>query len=125
MPDSLPLRVVVLGASHKPERYANQAVRLLHAKGHAVIPVNPTLDLIEGLPVVRRLGDIAGPVHTLSLYLGPARLEPLIDEILTLAPARVIFNPGTECRPLQQALERAGIPWIAGCTLVMLHTGAF
>ncbi|MFT5473484.1 MAG: putative CoA-binding protein, partial [Kiritimatiellia bacterium] len=30
--------VIVLGASAKPERYANQAVRLLVKHGHTVIP---------------------------------------------------------------------------------------
>jgi uncharacterized protein len=34
-------RVAVLGASHKPERYSNQAVRMLKEYGHTVIPVTP------------------------------------------------------------------------------------
>lgn len=35
------MNVAILGASIKPERYSNQAVRLLAEKGHAVFPSIP------------------------------------------------------------------------------------
>jgi hypothetical protein len=44
---------------------------------------------------------------------------------VALNPRRVIFNPGTESAPLQQALDEAGIEWLEACTLVMLRTGQF
>jgi predicted CoA-binding protein len=117
--------VAVLGASNNPERYSNMAVRRLREAGHHVIPVNPAFPAIEGLPVARSLGEIKEPVDTLTLYVGPQRLVPLTDEILRLAPKRVIFNPGTESPELAAALDRAGLPHVEGCTLVMLQTGQF
>jgi predicted CoA-binding protein len=42
-------RVVVLGASDKPERYSHQAVRLLLEYGHQVVPVHPSLHSVAGL----------------------------------------------------------------------------
>ena len=117
--------VAVLGASNNPERYANMAVRRLREAGHHVIPVNPALDTIEGLPVAQSLGDIADPIDTLTLYIGPQRSAPMIDDILRLAPKRVIFNPGTESQDLAAALDRANIPHLKACTLVMLQTGQF
>ncbi|WP_457668408.1 CoA-binding protein [Thiolapillus sp.] len=117
---------VVLGATNKPERYANQAIRLLKEKGYSnITPVHPKLANSEGLPVTNRLVDIKQPVDTLTLYVGTARLQPMIDDILRIQPRRVIFNPGTESAPLQQALDQAGIPWEEACTLVLLRTGQF
>ncbi len=118
-------RVVVLGASHKPERYANQAIRLLLEHGHAVVPVHPRLDMAEGLPVVHALGEISGGVDTLTLYVGPERSAPLADAIVKLRPGRVIFNPGTESATLEAHLDAAGIPHERACTLVLLRTGQF
>jgi predicted CoA-binding protein len=117
--------VAVLGASNNPERYSNMAVRRLRDAGHQVIPVNPALEKIEDLPVVKSLGDITDPVDTLTLYVGPQRSTPMIDAILRLAPKRVIFNPGTESEELATALDRAHIPHFEACTLVMLQTGQF
>ncbi|MEJ5189533.1 MAG: CoA-binding protein [Breznakiellaceae bacterium] len=117
--------VVVLGASDNPERYSYRAVRELQKHGFPVIPVNPTLSSIEGLPVVPRLADISEKVDTLTIYLSEKRSTPLIPEILTLRPGRVILNPGAENPVLEKALSEAGIPWLHACTLVLLSTGRF
>jgi len=122
---SAPQTVAVLGASNNPDRFSNMAVRRLREAGHRVIPVNPALTDIEGLPVAQSLADINEPVDTLTLYVGPQRSTPMIDDILRLAPKRVIFNPGTESEDLAAALDRAGIPHLEACTLVMLQTGQF
>jgi len=52
-------------------------------------------------------------------------IKPLIPEIVALSPKRVILNPGTESPELMKALTDASIPFIEGCTLVMLATGQF
>jgi predicted CoA-binding protein len=120
-----PQTVAVLGASNNPERYSNMAVRRLRDAGHRVIPVNPSLEKIEDLPVTKALAVIKDPIDTLTLYVGPQRSTPMIADILRLAPRRVIFNPGTESEELAAALDRADISHVAACTLVMLQTGQF
>lgn len=117
--------VAVLGASRKPERYSNKAVRLLLEHGHRVIPVHPAIEEIEHLPVVHALEHIVDPVDTLTVYLSPAISTPLQADILRLKPRRVIFNPGTENPELKRALERDGIAVEEACTLVLLNTGQF
>ena len=117
--------VVVLGASNKPLRYSNQAIRLLLEKGYRVTPVHPKQEIIEGLAVAPDLRAVSQPVDTLTLYVGPQRLAPLIDEVIALRPGRVIFNPGTESKELMQKVEHAGIPWLEACTLVLLRIGTF
>ena len=117
--------VVVLGATPKAGRYAHQALLMLQQQGYKITPVHPKIEVIEGLPVVHKVEEITEPVDTLTLYVGPARLKPLIPALVQLRPARVIFNPGTESPELQQALDQAGIAWEEACTLVLLRTGQF
>lgn len=118
-------RVVVLGASVKPARYSNQAIRLLLEKGHQVIPVHPVLNEVCGLPVAASLDAVAPPVDTLTMYVGPQVSTPLAGAILRLRPGRVIFNPGSENPELETVLRAAAIPWEHACTLVLLRTGQF
>lgn len=117
--------VAVLGASPKPERYSNQAIRLLAGFDYRPIPVNPAYDEVEGLTCFPDLSAVGKPVHTVTVYLGPARSTPLIDEILAANPQRIIMNPGAENEELAAAASGAGIEVVEGCTLVMLRTGLF
>jgi predicted CoA-binding protein len=117
--------VAVLGASPKPERYSNQAVKLLKEHGYRVIPIHPTLSAIEGLPTANGLDRIGEPVDTLSVYVGPERSRAMIEKIVALNPRRVILNPGTESPELETRLDQAGIRHIKACTLLLLRTGQF
>ncbi|MCK5806108.1 MAG: CoA-binding protein [Lentisphaeria bacterium] len=117
--------VVVLGASPKPERYSNQAVRLLLEKGHRVIPVHPAVDKIESLPVVRNLAEVETTVDTVTIYVSAAISSGLQNELLRLAPQRVLFNPGAENPSLQDALRERGVRVQEACTLVLLKTDQF
>jgi len=94
-------------------------------QGYHVTPMHPKVAEIEGLRVANDFDAVDQPVHTLTLYVGTERLTPQIDDIVAMSPKRVIFNPGTESVPLQQALDKAGIEWFEACTLVMLRTDQF
>lgn len=118
-------RVAVLGASKKAERYSNKAIVLLKEHGHDVIPIHPIEERIEDLTVSHSLKEIEGNLDTLTVYVGPRHIGPLVDEIVALKPGRVILNPGTESEELESALKTSGIPYLEACTLVLLKTGQF
>jgi len=119
------LPIVVLGASNKPHRYAFKALKMLQEYGYQVLPVHPKLENIDGLVVKHKLSQILTPVDTLTLYVGPQRIGPLIADIINLNPSRVILNPGTESDELELALVHNEIPFVKDCTLLMLEHGRF
>jgi predicted CoA-binding protein len=115
----------VLGASVKPERYSNKALRMLREHGHAVIPVHPLHKEIEGIPAVASVAELPREVDTVTMYLGPAASESVADALVALIPRRVIFNPGSESAPLEERLRQAGVEVERACTLVLLQTGQY
>ena len=118
-------KVVILGASNRPDRYAYKAFSTLRKYGHEPVPVHPVLSEIEGVPVVPDLPSVKGEIDTVTLYVNPKISEPLVDAMIALNPRRVIFNPGTESALLEERLETAGIVAEVACTLVLLETGQF
>ncbi len=118
-------RVVVLGASGNPERYSNMAVKRLLENGHTVVPVHPKLERIDDLAVTPNLGDVAGPVDTVTVYVSPQVSSAMTDALVALAPGRVIFNPGAENPELEATLAEHEIPTLRACSLVLLSTGQF
>lgn len=117
--------VVVLGASPKEDRYAYRAMQMLKSHGHRAIPVNPAFGEVLGEPCYKSVTDVPERIDTLTMYVGAARSEPLIPEILAVHPARIIFNPGAENEHLAAEAAAKGIEVVQGCTLVMLQTGTF
>ena len=118
-------RVAVLGASRKRQRYANRALRALRQHGYQVVPVTPAHDEVEGVPAAARLAEVRGRLDTVTVYVGPRHIGPLIDDLVAACPRRVILNPGTESAELERALEQHRIPYLEACTLVLLATGQF
>ncbi len=119
------MRVLIVGASAKPERYAHMAMVELRSKGHEVVLFNPGLEEIEGIPVKNSFDQITEPVDTVSLYVGPERLIPMIDQIISLKPKRIISNPGTETSEMRNRAQEAGIEYIEACTLMMSKSEQF
>lgn len=118
-------KVAVIGASPKPERYSNKAMKMLKEYGHTPLPVAPGQATIEGRKAFSSLKEIKEKVDTVTLYLGPSRQETVIKEILDIRPDRVIFNPDTENQAAADQLRQAGIQVIEACTLVLLKTNQF
>ena len=117
--------VAILGASPKPDRYAFRAFEMLREYGHKPVPINPAFEDILGEKCYPTLADAPKPIDTVTMYLGAARSNPLIDEIIAAKPQRIIMNPGAENPALAEKAEAAGIEVVEGCTLVMLGTGQF
>ena len=116
---------MIIGASPKPDRYANKAQRLLKEHGHTTVPINPIQENILGDKVLKKPSDYQGDIDTVTLYVRPERLDPILDDILSVKPKRVIFNPGTEDNHLQQRVRSAGVEALEACTLVLLNTGQY
>jgi predicted CoA-binding protein len=119
------MNVAVIGASDNPEKYSYMAVDLLRQKGHKVFPVHPKIKEIQGIPVYASIKDIPEPVHTVSLYISEQVSSGMADELVSVKPKRMIFNPGAENPALNAKASKAGIETINACTLVMLKTNQF
>ena len=116
---------LIIGASHKPHRFAFKALEALQAHQHSVLLFSPKGGEIAGLPVYSTLTSIDEAVDTVTLYVNPQRLSPLLSDIIALSPRRVIFNPGTESVEAYKRLKQAGIEPIVDCTLIMLQRDQF
>lgn len=117
------MKVLVIGASPKHDRYSYLAVQSLTRHGHEVIalgsrPSNEEFEIISGKPELEE-------IDTVTLYLNPRRQEEYYNYVVGLKPRRVIFNPGTENPEFESLLKQNGILPDQACTLVLLSTEQF
>jgi len=117
-------KTLVMGASTKPERYSNLAVRKLVENNIDTTAFGLGGGTVSGIQIKDKLEDFQN-IHTISLYLNPKNQREYYQKIMKMRPKRVIFNPGTENPGFQSMLTEAGIQVEEACTLVLLATGQY
>ena len=117
-------KTLVLGASTKPERYSNMAIKRLVANVIDVCAFGLQEGDVSGVAIDTELQPYKG-IHTVTLYLNPDRQKDYYDYIISLKPQRVIFNPGTENPDFYKILKAENISFEVACTLVLLSTNQY
>jgi predicted CoA-binding protein len=117
-------KTLVFGASLKPNRYSNLAIHRLVDSGVETLAYGLREGEVSGVNISNNLDKI-NDIHTITLYINPKRQEEYYNSIISLAPERVIFNPGTENQEFYKLLENSGIEVDIACTLVLLGTGQY
>lgn len=112
---------LVIGASSNPDRYSYKAIKLLRHFGHPVYAIGNKADSLDDIEITTE--QIAfKDVDTVTLYINPTIQSSYKAYIYSLAPKRIIFNPGTENPQFMQEAESRGIACEEACTLVLLNT---
>ena len=117
-------KVLILGASTNPERYAYKAAEKLTANKFKIIPVGIKKGDLFG-ESIDTSKTIFKDIHTVTLYVGSTNQKEWYNYIIQTKPTRVIFNPGTENLEFQSMLTEEGIEFEEACTLVLLNLKAF
>lgn len=117
-------KTLILGASNNPDRYSFLALNKLKNYGHDVVAIGNKEAEVNGIQIQKSTLHHEG-IDTVTLYLNPTNQKPYYDYILSLAPKRIIFNPGTENTELVKLAREKGIETAYACTLVMLSTGQY
>ena len=117
-------KTLVLGASIRPERYANRAIISLVDKGHSVIAIGHDTGEVAGVKIKNKAIPLKN-IDTVTLYLNPRNQVEYYNYIIEARPKRVVFNPGTENPQFYQLLELNNIEVDVACTLILLATNRY
>ncbi len=79
-----PRRIAVVGCSPDPTRDSHRIALLLQAKGHPVIPVNPTASQILGETCYASLRDVPVPVDMVDIFRRADQAGAVVDEAVAI-----------------------------------------
>lgn len=117
-------KTLVIGASTKPDRYSNMAIRKLTNYKHETVAFGLREGEVNGVTIDTDLKPYQN-IDTVTLYLNPKRQEQYYAYIVGLKPKRIIFNPGTENPEFYSILKENSIDFEIACTLVLLSTNQY
>jgi predicted CoA-binding protein len=113
------VRVALVGASEARHKYGNIILRDLLRKGYSVLPVNPSLAEVEGLPCYPDLAAVPGPIHIVDFVVPPAVATAVTAALPTGAAEVLWYQPGAFERATVAAAQGRGAEVVAGpCIMV-------
>ena len=73
-------RLAVVGVSRNPKDFTRTLFRELRDRGYDVVPVNPNLAEVEGLPCLPRFQDASPPVEGVLLMTHPSGTDLVVRD---------------------------------------------
>ncbi len=109
----------VVGASSNEKKYGNIIFKNLVSRGYKVYPVNPRLDLLDGVKVYPSVTSIPEKVDVVDVVIPPKMTEDLVKECQTLGITRVWMQPGAESDTAVKYCKENGIEVVYGVCVMM------
>lgn len=107
-----PKKIAVIGLSDNPIRPSHGVAKYLMDNGFEIIPVNPTIKEVFGLPAFASLSDIPNlqEIDIIDVFRQPEAVPAIVDEILSLSIKPVIWlQEGVISPEAKEKAEQAGL----------------
>jgi hypothetical protein len=101
--------IAMVGASDKPDRDSYQVMAYLIANGYRVIPVNPTVEAIQGERSYPTLAAIPVKVDIVDVFRRSDAVPPVVDEAIAIGAPVVWMQLGVVNEEAAQTARAAGM----------------
>ena len=113
------------GVSRQKSKFSNQVYRKLKESGHAVYPVHPEMESLDGDACVTCVGQLPGEVQSLMVVAGPDVCAKVLNDVSGTKISRVWVFPGKTRPDVESEIRRlkdSGVSVICGhCPLLFLE----
>ena len=104
-----PCTIAVVGCSPDPDRDSHRIAALLKAKGHRVIPVNPSCQEILGERCFATVCDIPEPVEMVDVFRRPEFVDQIADDAIAVGAKILWLQLDVINEPAARKAQDAGL----------------
>lgn len=105
-------RIAVVGASDKPYRSSNGVFGVLVEAGYEVIPVNPNVAEVHGVPAVPTLADIDGPVDLVDVFRRIEHVPEVAREAVAIGARSLWLQVGLRSDEARRIATDGGLRYV-------------
>ena len=105
-------RIAVVGLSDKPDRASNGVASLLLDAGFEVIPVNPNVTEVFGLPAAPSLAEVEGPVDLVDVFRRPEHAPQVVRDAIAVGARAVWLQLGLRSEEARRIANDAGLLYV-------------
>jgi len=104
-----PRTIAVVGCSPDPDRDSHRIAALLKAKGHRVIPVNPSCQEVLGERCFASVRDIPEPIEMVDVFRRPEFVDQIADEAIAVGAKILWLQLDVINEPAARKAQGAGL----------------
>jgi len=103
--------IAVVGCSTNPDKPAHFVPKYLQEHGYTIIPVNPNVRTVLGLPCWPSLDGAPGPIEVVDVFRRSELVEPVVDAAIRVGATAVwmqdgVVNEAAAATALREARDR-------------------
>ncbi len=114
-------RIAVVGLSEKPDRDSYRVAQYLQNNGYEIIPVNPSVDSVLGVPAVASLQEIEGPIDMVDVFRRSEHTPEVVREAVEAGAKSVWLQLGIHNEESVSIANQAGIPIVTNLCIKVEH----
>jgi predicted CoA-binding protein len=113
--------IAVVGLSKDPERDSYQIGYHLLKAGYRIIPVNPAMKEVLGVPVVADLDSIKEHVDIVDIFRRPDAVPDVVDAAIRIGAGAVWMQLGTTHPTAVERASEAGLEVVPERCIMVEH----
>ena len=102
-------RVAVVGISDRPERDSHRVAAYLQRAGYTIIPVNPLVGHVLGMPCWASLREAPGPIEVVDVFRRSELVPPVVDEAIAIGARAIWMQDGVVHEDAAARARAAGL----------------
>ena len=104
--------IAVVGASRDPAKPSHSVPLQMLRHGWRIIPVNPFVDEIFGVPTVKTLADIDEPVDLVDIFRPAADAVDIVRQAVAIKAPAVWLQSGIVSAEAREIATEAGLDYV-------------
>lgn len=105
-------RIAVVGLSDRPSRTSYSVAASLLQAGFEIVPVNPNVDEVFGIPAVPTLDRVAGQVHLVNVFRREEHLADVARQAAAIGAPALWNQLGLRSDEARRIAEEAGMDYV-------------
>jgi predicted CoA-binding protein len=104
--------IAVVGASREPSKPSHSVPLQMLRHGWRIIPVNPFVDEVFGVPTVKTLADIGEPVDLVDIFRPAADAVDIVRQAVAIKAPAVWLQSGIVSAEARAIATEAGLDYV-------------
>ncbi len=113
--------VAVVGMSDNPTRASFEVGEYLAKHGYRILPVNPTIESVLGLPAYKSLRDIQEHVDVVDIFRRAEDVGPIVADAIAIKAEVVWMQLGIVNEEAAQRAQDAGLEVVMDQCMLRSH----